>query len=243
MDNKQIVEAFNLKGTKSGEILEDKLNELFPERLKITECLDNVRAFIAGDIDEKKYEEGLNKLRIRTYLPIIDKMSLIMQLINIMNISNSVMDGEAVITELYKNVFYKVILEGYGQINLLDGDYQTYDNYDLLYPTYGYYIKMFCNEDFKVFMDMLRDSLSFNGIFNLIEKVKNIDEEEMKKNTKEIKNLLNGLKEDKNLITNLSTIVTYNDPIYNKVRKEMLKEAKEDIKEESKNNEDIKVVK
>lgn len=230
MNNNKIIEAFNLNGTKAEEFLKEKIDNLFPEKIKISDCIKNVENFIKGEIDENEYENQLNKIGVRIYLPIINKMTIIMELINSMNISRSIMDGEAVIIELYKNIFYKVILEGYGQIDLLEKDYLTYENYDLLYPTYGIYIKSFCKEDLNNFMDMLRDVLSFNGIFNLNEKIKNINEDEIKNSTKEIEKMLNGLKDNEKLINNLSTIISYNDPIYNKVKKEMLKEAKEDIK-------------
>ena len=236
MENKII--DFNNK--KAIEILQKyKINE---DSVTLKECIDISTKFLNKEIDEDEFNKFGTRINIRAYIPIIEKMKLIIELIGNAMLSTGTTSSEIIMTEMYKDIFYKVLLKTYCQIDLGEEDYQTYDNYDLLFPFFYSYIMQFCKQDYDIFMDMLKNSLTLNNILKIMETMDGIDSEKIKKYSEHTEKLIKELNDKKELIESLRDIALFNDPNLKYVLKEVRKMSKENIKEnkqkgQNKNNE------
>ena len=236
MENKII--DFNNK--KAIEILQKyKINE---DSVTLKECIDISTKFLNKEIDEDEFNKFGTRINIRAYIPIIEKMKLIIELIGNAMLSTGTTSSEIIMTEMYKDIFYKVLLKTYAQIDLGEEDYQTYNNYDLLFPFFYSYIMQFCKQDYDIFMDMLKNSLTLNNILKIMETMDGIDSEKIKKYSEHTEKLIKELNDKKELIESLRDIALFNDPNLKYVLKEVRKMSKENIKEnkqkgQNKNNE------
>ena len=201
--------------TKVQRILDEKLTPR--KKVTLKECIETTRKFYEGEITTEQMDAWGSNLRIRAYIPIIEKMQIMMNVIMTNQLQTGVTSPEILITELYKEIFYKIVLAGYGNIDLGKEDYQTYDNYDLLYPVFNEYILSFCEKDFNVFMNMIRDSMGLYGITNVTDTMERVDVDKIKEVTESNNALLKALREDKDIIDKISDIASFNDPTTKKV--------------------------
>ena len=232
------------KKTKGEEFLEERI--LSERSVTLKECIDYTNKFISGEIDTDEFDKFSTRIKVRMYLPIITKMQMIMTILTGIQVNTGLISPEIVITELYRDVFFKVLLGQYAQIDLGSGNYQTYDNYDILYPIFEPYIKQYCERDFNLFMDMLKDSISLYGITNVTDSVEKIDGTQLKQATESNREMVKSLKEHKDLISDLRDIMFSNDKVTKEfvesVKKTALENANKVVKEnrDSKDNENNK---
>lgn len=232
------------KKTKGEEFLEERI--LSERSVTLKECIDYTNKFISGEIDTDEFDKFSTRIKVRMYLPIITKMQMIMTILTGIQVNTGLISPEIVITELYRDVFFKVLLGQYAQIDLGSGNYQTYDNYDILYLIFEPYIKQYCERDFNLFMDMLKDSMSLYGITNVTDSVEKIDGTQLKQATESNREMIKSLKEHKDLISDLRDIMFSNDKVTKEfvesVKKTALENANKVVKEnrDSKDNENNK---
>lgn len=216
----------------------------------LKECIEMTRKFYDGEISVDDMNEFGSRIVIRAYIPILEKMQLMINVLTTNQLKTGIVNPEIIILELYKEIFFKVILGGYAQIRLGEADYQTYDNYDLLYPMFNNYILSFCKDDFKLFMNMLRDSMSLYGITNVTEAMEQVDTEKMTEVTKQNSDIMDKLREDPEFLDKLMNIAEFANPTTKKVV-ESLKEIgyqgardrlKNKDKDKDKNEEKDKVI-
>lgn len=183
----------------------------------LKECIEMTRKFYDGEISVDDINEFGSRIVIRAYIPILEKMQLMINVLTTNQLKTGVVNPEIIILELYKEIFFKVILGGYAQIRLGEADYQTYDNYDLLYPMFNNYILNFCKDDFKLFMNMLRDSMSLYGITNVTEAMEQVDTEKMTEVSKQNSDIMDKLREDPEFLDKLMNIAEFANPTTKKV--------------------------
>ena len=233
--------------TRVQRLLDEKLTPR--ETVTLKECIETTRRFYEGNMTTEQFDAWGSKLRIRAYIPIVEKMQIMMNVLMTNQLETGVTSPEIIITELYKEVFYKIVLAGYGNIDLGEADYQTYDNYDLLYPVFNEYITGFCKDDYNTFMNMIRDSMSLYGITNVTDVVEKVDADKIKEATKSNEELLKALKDDRELVDKILDIASFNDPTTKKVVESIKniglqqgkKKNKEEIQDENENeNQDKK---
>ena len=183
----------------------------------LKECIEMTRKFYDGEISVDDMNEFGSRIVIRAYIPILEKMQLMINVLTTNQLKTGVVNPEIIILELYKEIFFKVILGGYAQIRLGEADYQTYDNYDLLYPLFNKYILSFCKDDFKLFMNMLRDSMSLYGITNVTEAMEQVDTGKMAEVSKQNSDIMDKLREDPEFLDKLMNIAEFANPTTKKV--------------------------
>ena len=233
--------------TRVQRLLDEKLTPR--ETVTLKECIETTRRFYEGNMTTEQFDAWGSKLRIRAYIPIVEKMQIMMNVLMTNQLETGVTSPEIIITELYKEVFYKIVLAGYGNIDLGEADYQTYDNYDLLYPVFNEYITGFCKDDYNTFMNMIRDSMSLYGITNVTDAVEKVDADKIKEATKSNEELLKALRDDRELVDKILDIASFNDPTTKKVVESIknigLQQGKKKNKDETENenqskNEEVK---
>lgn len=219
-DNKKTVEFPN--GTVGDKLLKEKEEEKYgAEVITLEDCLDAVHKYINGEMTEEQFNDFGAKIKVRAYVPILEKMQLIMLILSNTQVSQNAVSPEIITAELYKNIFYFVTLGTYGQIKLGTKDIQTYNNYDLMFPLFDSFIKQFCQKDFDVFKSMLDDAMNLYEVTNVANMTENINIDELKKAGQENRELIKKLNENKELIADLKTIMEFNDPMTKKVIEEL----------------------
>ena len=187
--------------------------------------------------NSKKYSELLDqfdKIIIRGYIPILVKTTLVLSLIIKKNIDVSEYQ-ELRVANLYKDLFFTVLLGGYTNIDVSDEKLHTFDNYDILYPTLGVYLLQFCEDDYKLVIEMLKDSMNFYNIKEIADTISFVDFNKTEESIKSNIELINLIKENENTVDKLLEISKLNSPFTTKLV-ENVKEMAKDISYEKDQN-------
>lgn len=223
------------EGSVADILLKEKENELYgSNKVTLEDCVDITNKYLKSEITDDDFNTFGAKMNIRMYLPILEKMQLIMRILATTQISQNVVNPEIITAEMYKNIFYTVILGAYGQIELGEKDIQTYDNYDLLFPLFEPFIMQYAKKDFEVFKNMLNDSMSLYSLTNISNAMDNINMDELKKVARENRELIRNIESNEKLISDLKDIMSMNDPTTKKVVDELKSMSIEDINEKLK---------
>lgn len=223
------------EGSIADTLLKEKENELYGNnKVTLEDCVNITNKYLKGEITDDDFNVFGSKMNIRMYLPILEKMQLIMRILATTQISQNVVNPEIITAEMYKNIFYTVILGAYGQIELGEKDIQTYDNYDLLFPLFEPFIMQYAKKDFKIFKNMLNDSMGLYSLTNISNAMDNINMDELKKVARENRELIRNIESKEKLISDLKDIMSMNDPTTKKVVEELKAMSIEDINEKLK---------
>lgn len=225
MEEKDIV----LKNKIDEDVSEKEL--VVPKNIPLDLIIEKAKDFISGKISQEDMAAFGGEITIRSYLPILDKMGIIMSIIG-QHMYSTVETQEIKTVELYRNIFFYLILGGYAGIDCSNRELITYLNYDLLYPIFAPFVLSYCKDDYDLTMEMLKESINLYNIQNMAEGLDGINENALKEATKANEDLIKELNQNKDLIHELKEIASFNDPMTKKVIDEVKKIALDDIKKE-----------
>lgn len=200
-----------------------------PERISLEVLIEKAKDFVSGNISQEEMAIFGGEITIRSYLPILDKMGIIMSIIG-QHMYSIVETQEIKTVELYRNIFFYLMLGGYAGVDCSDRELITYFNYDLLYPIFAPFILSYCKEDYDLTMEMLKESINLYNIQNMVEGLDGINENALMEATKANKELMRELGQNKELIHELKEIASFNDPMTQKVIDEVKKVALDNMK-------------
>ena len=197
--------------------------------MTLSYLVQKVTEYQEGKISLEDLDELGKEISIRAYLPLIDKMTCVLALVSGMQY-NTAETYEVKIVEMYKEMFFSVLLGKYGMIDVSDRTLYTYSNYDLLYPIIGKFLLAYCKDDYEMIEKMIKDSMNYYGLTSITDAVGAIDMEELKKNTDSNEKFIKRLEQNKDLIHDLKEIMVFNDGTTNRfvdtVRKSALESQK-----------------
>ena len=200
--------------------------------MTLSYLVQKVTEYQEGKISLEDLDELGKEISIRAYLPLIDKMTCVLALVSGMQY-NTAETYEVKIVEMYKEMFFSVLLGKYGMIDVSDRTLYTYSNYDLLYPIIGKFLLAYCKDDYEMIEKMIKDSMNYYGLTSITDAVGAIDMEELKKNTDSNEKFIKGLEQNKDLIHDLKEIMVFNDSTTKKfvdtVRKGALESQKVNV--------------
>lgn len=200
--------------------------------MTLSYLVQKVTEYQEGKISLEDLDELGKEISIRAYLPLIDKMTCVLALVSGMQYSTAE-TYEVKIVEMYKEMFFSVLLGKYGMIDVSDRTLYTYSNYDLLYPIIGKFLLAYCKDDYEMIEKMIKDSMNYYGLTSITDAVGAIDMEELKKNTDSNEKFIKGLEQNKDLIHDLKEIMVFNDSTTKKfvdtIRKGALESQKENV--------------
>ena len=200
--------------------------------MTLSYLVQKVTEYQEGKISLEDLDELGKEISIRAYLPLIDKMICVLALVSGMQY-NTAETYEVKIVEMYKEMFFSVLLGKYGMIDVSDRTLYTYSNYDLLYPIIGKFLLAYCKDDYEMIEKMIKDSMNYYGLTSITDAVGAIDMEELKKNTDSNGKFIKGLEQNKDLIHDLKEIMVFNDSTTKKfvdtVRKGTLESQKVNV--------------
>lgn len=177
------------EGTK--ESSEEKYQPITLEELIYTATKITRNKLTPEEID--KFGE---RMIIRAYLPILDKMRAVMSSIFEMNCEEVEME-EIRVTKLRKYMFFNVLLSQYAMIDVSNKQLQTYEAYDLLYPIFAPFILGYCAPDYKEIKNMIQESLNIYAMKDLTSLFENVDYQSLEKAAQENEKLIQRMAEDK----------------------------------------------
>lgn len=196
--------------------MEEKDINLENGKISLELIIEKAKGFISGEVSQEDMAIFGGEMTIRSYIPILEKMALIMSITN-QHVYSTVETQEIKMVEMYKNIFFYLMLSGYANVDCSDRELITYSNYDLLYPIYAPFILSYCKDDYELTINMLKDSINFYNIQDISEGLNGINETALKEATKANKDLMRELGENKDLIHELKEIAELNDPTTKKM--------------------------
>jgi hypothetical protein len=207
---------------------ENKINLGTGNIILLSEVIDVCNEFTYGEMTYEELVEWGKKVEIKQYLPLMDKMSILLDL----TIGQSFDDteiSELLILQMENKKFWFVLLK-YTNIEIGDDlDLCSFDNYDLCFPIIGDWILGFCIVDYNRLIQMLNDTTNVNNIKNISKMLENIDMEKIKEYSKQVNETFEYLDKNEKLVEELSNIAKLNNPSVNKLMKALEQEAVLDI--------------
>ncbi|PWL40711.1 MAG: hypothetical protein DBY43_06885 [Clostridiaceae bacterium] len=209
-----------------------------PEQIKLAEVVNVVSRFVQGKSSVEELDELGNRMTIRNYIPILDKMRLIMAIIFKFNAEDVEMHEIRVIN-MERELFFDVLLGGYAMIDVNDPDLRTYQSYDLLYPAFANFILQYCKDDYDKIVKMIEDSLNIYAMKDLDSLFNNVDYKTLKESAKQHEELLKSFEKNKKLVADLRKIYEAENPdgvkVLDAVSETIQREANEEAKQKISN--------
>lgn len=195
-----------LSGEKQVELNEnERKNEEKVEKITVSELIRQTKKFMDGEITPEEFGQLGDKMTIRSYLPILDKMKLIMILVFTIE-NEDAEDASLKSIIMKKHLFFDVLLGQYAMIDVSEKALCTYTSYDLLYPLFSEFILGFCKKDYDEFVEMLKDAINFNNLNNFSDIFENLDYKELQKAADRNRMMIDALKENKELVEHLKEL-------------------------------------
>ena len=217
---------------------ENKTGNKIPEQIKLAELVNVASRFVQGKTSVEELDELGNRMTIRNYIPILDKMRLIMAIIFKFNAEDVEMHEIRVIN-MERELFFDVLLGGYALIDVNDPDLRTYQSYDLLYPLFANFILQYCKDDYSKIVKMIEDSLNIYAMKDLDSLFNNVDYKALKETAKQHEELLKSFEKNKKLVADLRKIYELENPegvkVLDAVSDTIQREANEEAKQKLSN--------
>lgn len=209
-----------------------------PEQIKLAELVNIASRFVQGKTSVEELDELGNRMTIRNYIPILDKMRFIMAIIFKFNAEDVEMHEIRVIN-MERELFFDVLLGGYALIDVNDPDLRTYQSYDLLYPLFANFILQYCKDDYNKIVKMIEDSLNIYAMQDLDSLFNNVDYKALKETAKQHEELLKSFEKNKKLVADLRKIYEAENPngvkVLDAVSETIQREANEEAKQKISN--------
>ena len=191
------------------------MERLKKDKIYLEELIEKSVSFIRKDIKIDELNELGKELIIKNYIPITEKLKLMMMLIFNMNQEDTEVE-EVRIINLQRDLFFYVLLGAYCNVEIIDKDAVNYKNYDILYPIFSKYILQFCKEDYEMLVGMIKDSLNIYNMKELSSLLNNINYKKLEEVSEKDKKLIEELQNNKELLDKLKEVYDMSNPALKK---------------------------
>ena len=194
--------------------------------MKLQEILDVCDAFIKNPEDEatvKAYNDMLQGLVIRAYLPMQDKVVALVRMIidsdKDIDVPETLFTAGLETASCYDGPLSYVKNEP--EVNI---EIKNYENYDLIYQSgLADYILEFCGKDYDRLVRMMERTLSYQNLMELVQSIREVDVGGFSEFTEKIRGMKDEI--DPEVIKNIADIARMNDPALNNLRDAIDNEA------------------
>ena len=194
--------------------------------MKLQEILDICDQFTKHPEDEtavKAYNDMLQNLVIRAYLPMQEKVVALVRMV--MDSDKDIDVPEAFFTAGLEIACCFDGLLSYVNIEPeVNPDIKSYENYDLIYQSgLADYILEYCGKDYERLVRMMERTLSYENLTDLVQSMREMDTGSLR----ELVNTLRNMKDeiDPEVIKNIADITRMNDPALNDLKDTIDNEA------------------
>nr|DAQ94138.1 MAG TPA: hypothetical protein [Caudoviricetes sp.] len=194
--------------------------------MKLQEILDICDQFTKHPEDEtavKAYNDMLQNLVIRAYLPMQEKVVALVRMV-----MDSDKDIDVPETFFTAGLEIACCFDGLlSYVNIepeVNPDIKSYENYDLIYQSgLADYILEYCGKDYERLVRMMERTLSYENLTDLVQSMREMDTGSLR----ELVNTLRNMKDeiDPEVIKNIADIARMNDPALNDLKDTIDNEA------------------
>lgn len=206
--------------------------------LTLEELVKTSVDYVHGKVKEQTLDELGQKMTIRGYMPILEKLRYMMSIIFNMNAMDTEVE-EVRIISMQKDLFFNVLLAGYGLVDVSNEELKTYESYDLLYPLFAPYILQYCEHDYKQLVDMIEKSLNIYNMKELDSLFASVNYQALKDAQAENVKLMESLEKNKEVLAELRKAYELTHPnlkgVYEAVEKAALKEVNDTTAKDKEN--------
>lgn len=188
--------------------------------IKLEDIVELVDNFLKGEVTAEEMADYGAKMSVRAYLPLLDKMKVVIALSTRYVYSDTELH-EVRVAELYRDLFFYGLLAPYGNVDCNDISLITFANYDKLFPIFYPFLISYCKSDYEILKEYLHDTLDSYATRDFVEAVNGISSEALAEATKENNKMMRELENNKDLIRDLKEIAAMNNPITKKVVDEL----------------------
>ena len=188
--------------------------------IKLEDIVELVDNFLKGEISADDMADFGAKMSVRAYLPLLDKMKIVVAL-STKYVYSSTETHEVKVAELYRDLFFYGLLAPYGNVLCDNVSLITFANYDKLFPIFYPFLSSYCESDYKILKEFLHDTLDSYATRDFVDAVNGITAESLEEATKENRRMLRELESNKDLIADLRQISAMNNPLTQKVVDEL----------------------
>lgn len=212
--------------------------------MKLKDVLEICDKFIKSPEDfdvAEAYNNMLQSLTIRAYLPMQEKVIALVRMI-----IDSDKDIDVEETFFTAGLELACCFDGlltYANIDTeINIEIKSYENYDLIYRSgLADYILQFCEKDYDRLVRMMERTLSFQNLKELTTSLRELNFGELDKTFKALKDLKNET--DPEMLKNLASISAMNDPYLNLLKDKIVSDSVDKAFEDKKEvGEKLKVV-
>lgn len=176
---------------------------------------------------ERMTNEYGERFVIRTYIPMMEKMKVMMAVVfNMQNVDIETQEVRSLALE--KNLFFNVLLGLYAGVDVNNLELQTYASYDLLYPIFANFILQFCASDYSKFVDLVDRTLNLYNVQEFMELGEKIDFDAMQKMADANRKLMEDLKKSKELVKELKEVFVNTHPANARIAEDIQRLANEE---------------
>lgn len=189
----------------SNEDTKDESNESI-EEIPLNEVVEKCSQYLTNEISQREFAEWAKKIKIASYLPLLDKMSCISYLLFKASFDEDE-DPEWQMFALEQYKFWEILLK---YTNIKTEGYEeekNLNNYDTVFSTLGDYIIANCYNDYNRIIQMFESTTNIYNIKNLLQTFANFDEEKFAKSNEELNKELKTLAKHKGTIDTLAEIL------------------------------------
>lgn len=199
------------------------------KEVPIDEVIEICKEYLNGEISQEDLEKwGKDRIKIRFYLPIEEKSFCVDNLINNLYYDNNSI-FKSVMLEM--NKFWYILLE-YTNIENLEQDKFTIENYDIIYSCLGNWIFSLVQLDYNSVEKIIDTAMNYLNILSLTNIVSGFDIKNIENLTKIDKNILKILKDPK-MIDQMSQLLNGSLSKEEKIIKEELQKKAVEIAKET----------
>lgn len=190
--------------------------------MKLKEILAVCDSFIKAPEDEtalKAYNDMLQGLTIRTYLPMQEKVIALVRMIidgdKDLDVPASMFTASLEIACLFDGLLSYVNIEPEVDIEI-----KNYENYDLLYQSgFADYVLEFCEKDYERLVRMMERTFSFQNLTELTDSMRELDTGKLVELKSAIQDAIKSA--DPEMVKNLADIMRSNDPNLERLKRQI----------------------
>lgn len=182
-----------------------------PKQLKLEELITMAGKFVRGKAKSEDLDAFGEKMVIRSYIPILEKVRSLMMLIYKLD-NDPLQTSEVRIANVNKTLFFDVLLGMYGMVDVSNDELKTYAAYDLLYPVFAPFLLQYCGFDYNEYKKMFEDSVNITHLHDLSEMLSSVDYKKLAEQNKKVEALMDEIKNNQELIKNLNELMATTDP-------------------------------
>lgn len=184
----------------SGVIEDNKEDEI--ETIPLDEVYSVCSEYLDGNISQKELQQWGQKVRFRPYIPIIEKTTILIQILFLKE-QQEEDSVEWNVATFETNKFWYALLK---YTNIETEGYEEYLNfasYDIIYPVIGDWIMSQCYTDYDRLIKMINDAVNIYNITGLLTLFEGISPEGATEALEKMQQQSEKLQSDKELIADL----------------------------------------